>query len=298
MVKKPLSPTAACAVKCMHAAMQYLNSLEGGAPVKEISKYIEEYVELTDWEKERAGKMMSIRWQTNYQFYSTNYVKAGFIEKSNGLWYLTRKGEEALSRDPEEVFVEAHKAYSEWAKKQKTDKPEVESKDVVPDIVPLDIENLKSQALSDIKEYIQAMDPIEFQHVVAALLRAMGYYTPFVAPKGKDGGVDVIAYSDPLGLKTPIIKVQVKRYTDASNVPVSEVRSLLGAINQSAGEVALFVTTSDYSKDTKAEMQGKCIRLINGNEFINLWIEFYPKMSDEDKDRLPLKYVAFLDKHD
>lgn len=298
MVKKPLSPTAACAVKCMYAAMQYLNSIEGGAPVKDITKYIEEHVELTDWEKERAGKMMSVRWITDYQFYSVDYTKAGFIEKSNGLWYLTRKGEEALSRDPEEVFVEAHKAYLEWAKKQKTDKPEVESKDVVPDIVPLDIENLKSQALSDIKEYIQAMDPIEFQHVVAALLRAMGYYTPFVAPKGKDGGVDVIAYSDPLGLKTPIIKVQVKRYADANNVPVSEVRSLLGAINQSAGEVALFVTTSDYSKDTKAEMQGKCIRLINGNEFINLWIEFYPKMSDEDKDRLPLKYVAFLDKHE
>ena len=28
-----------------------------------------------------------------------------------------------------------------------------------------------------------------------------GYYTPFVAPKGKDGGIDLIAYQDPLGAR-------------------------------------------------------------------------------------------------
>ena len=39
-------------------------------------------------------------------------------------------------------------------------------------------------------------NPYEFQDLVAALLRAMGYYTPFIAPKGKDGGVDIIAYRD------------------------------------------------------------------------------------------------------
>jgi predicted Mrr-cat superfamily restriction endonuclease len=38
----------------------------------------------------------------------------------------------------------------------------------------------------------------------------MGYHTPFISPKGKDGGIDIIAYQDPLGLKTPRIKVQVK----------------------------------------------------------------------------------------
>lgn len=31
------------------------------------------------------------------------------------------------------------------------------------------------------------------------LPRAMDYYTPFIAPKGKDGGIDIIAYLDPLG---------------------------------------------------------------------------------------------------
>ena len=40
-----------------------------------------------------------------------------------------------------------------------------------------------------------------------------GYYTPFIAPKGKDGGVDVIAYKDPIGSTTPHIKIQIKYFS-------------------------------------------------------------------------------------
>jgi len=39
----------------------------------------------------------------------------------------------------------------------------------------------------------------------------MGYHTPFIAPKGRDGGIDVEAYSDPLGTVAPRIIVQVKQ---------------------------------------------------------------------------------------
>ena len=50
-------------------------------------------------------------------------------------------------------------------------------------------ENAESMARSEIEDYITALGPYEFQELVAALLRGMGYYTPFVAPRGKDGGV-------------------------------------------------------------------------------------------------------------
>ena len=52
----------------------------------------------------------------------------------------------------------------------------------------------------------------------------MGYYTPFVAPQGKDGGIDVIAYRDPLGTVSPRIKIQIK-HRDAS-ASVQEIRQL------------------------------------------------------------------------
>ena len=293
MATKNLSPTAACAAKCLYAAMNYLKQIGAGAPVREITKYLEENVEFTEWEKERAGKYQSIRWITDFQFYSVDYQKAGFIEKDGGLWYLTTEGEAVLTKSPEEIMRKANEAYKKWAAENKKEAQPIEHTDVE-DAVAISYEDLKSQALSEIKDFIQSMDPIDFQKLVAALLRAMGYYTPFISPKGKDGGVDVIAYSDPLGLKEPRLKVQVKRYSDVNVVSAAEVRSLLGILNQ--GEVALFVTSGYYSNDAKTAAKDKNIRLIDGNEFINLWQEFYPKMTDEDKDRLPLKYVAFLGK--
>ena len=34
--------------------------------------------------------------------------------------------------------------------------------------------------------------------------------------------------------------------------------------------------------------------MIDGNDFIDMWQEYYDKMSDEDKNTLPLKRIAFL----
>ena len=129
--------------------------------------------------------------------------------------------------------------------------------------------------------------------MVAALLRAMDYHTPFVAPKGKDGGIDIIAYLDPLGAKTPRIKVQVKHKPDTA-IGAAEVRALSGVLK--AGDIALFVTSGTYSADARNAASGndKFIRLIDGNDFIEMWQEYYDKMTDEDKNMLPLKRIAFL----
>ena len=129
--------------------------------------------------------------------------------------------------------------------------------------------------------------------MVAALLRAMGYHTPFVAPKGKDGGIDIIAYVDPLGAQTPRIKVQVK-HKPGTAIGAGDVRALLGVLRQ--GDIALFVTSGTFSPDAKntGTNSREFIRLIDGDEFIDMWLEYYDKMSDDDKNMLPLKRIAFL----
>ena len=43
------------------------------------------------------------------------------------------------------------------------------------------LEDAESTAIKDIEDYILNVGPYEFQDLVAALLRALGYYTPFVA---------------------------------------------------------------------------------------------------------------------
>lgn len=61
------------------------------------------------------------------------------------------------------------------------------------------------------------MDPFDFEELVAALLRSMGYFARRTE-KGPDRGVDVIATSDSLGLDSPRIKVQVKQRSQRASV--------------------------------------------------------------------------------
>lgn len=187
-------------------------------------------------------------------------------------------------------------AYSKWRAENK--EPEEQFQDI--DEVDtgskeniINLEELEERALASIREYIRLKNPYEFQDLVAALLRAMDYHTPFVAPKGKDGGVDVIAYVDSLGAKTPRIKVQVKHYPETP-IGVKEIRSLVGILRD--GDIGLFVTSGTFSPSAKQEasMSKEYVKLIDGDEFITMWQQYYHKMTDDDKNMLPLKNIAFL----
>lgn len=51
--------------------------------------------------------------------------------------------------------------------------------------------------------------------------------------------------------------------------------------------------SSPDAKNT-ATSSREFIRLIDGDEFIDMWQNYYDKMSDEDKNMLPLKKISFL----
>ncbi|MBQ7632222.1 MAG: Mrr restriction system protein [Paludibacteraceae bacterium] len=295
MAKEEFSRTQACATKTLYAVMQEMSRRGGSIPAKEIYPWVDNNVELTEWEKEPAGKMQYIRWTNSFQFYSIDYQKAGFIVKKNGSWYLTPEGEKALKKSPKEVMNLARTAYKEWKKTQVVEIPTEEepNDETAEKDNSMSLDLMESNAREGIKKYIISKGPYEFQELVAALLRAMGYHTPFIAPKGKDGGVDIIAYLDPLGAQTPRIKVQVKHKPETAIGP-ADVRALSGVLK--AGDIALFVTSGTYTADARnaATTNDKFIRLIDGELFIDMWQEYYDKMTDEDKNRLPLKRIAFL----
>ena len=294
--KKSLSPSAACAAKCLFAVMKYMKENGGSVATKNINDIILKNVTLSDWEQARAGKLQNVRWWTMTQFYSIDYNKAGYILKKQGSWYLTPEGEKALKLGEERIMRNANAAYRMWKKEsaqKEDDVDDVDDEESSEKENIINIEQLEEQANEGIRQYIKGKNPYEFQDMVAALLRTMGYYTPFVAPKGPDGGVDVIAYIDALGAKTPRIKVQVKHKPDES-VPAKDIRSLLGILRD--GDIALFVTSGTFSQQARTEaLTSKTyIKLIDGEEFIQMWQDNYGKMTDESKNKLPLKYIAFV----
>lgn len=294
-----LSPSRSTGIKTVFEAFKILKEEGGHLPGKEVIEKMRQRLSFNDWEKEIYEKTGYIRWQSIFHFYTIGTIKAGYLRKSKGIWYLTPEGEEAMKKGPEELITSASALYRKWSSEQKSAAKEDsadggELEENSGQAQKANLEQLEEQAIDGIKQYIISKNAYEFQDLVAALLRAMGYYTPFVSPKGKDGGIDIIACQDPLGVKTPRIKVQVKHYPE-NPISADTIRSLKGLIN-SGEEVGLFVTSGRFSNEAErfAREANVHIKLINGEELISLWQEFYEKMNDEDKNLLPLHPIYFL----
>lgn len=138
-----------------------------------------------------------------------------------------------------------------------------------------------------LKKLAQELKGHPLAHFVAHLLGTMGYQTR-VSPEGPDGGIDIIAHKDELGFEPPIIKVQVKSSDGTVGDPV--VSALYGKVEQS--EFGLLVTLGTFTKQAWNFARGKSnLRLIDGNELIDLVLQHYEQFDSRYKGLLPLKRV-------
>jgi len=260
---------------------------------KQLLEKVEGRVTLDDWATTFYGSGQ-LRWQSILGFFSIRSVKAGFLIKNRGLWLLTPEGENALNLGKQGLVDAAREGYKKW----KIQKGLPTSSDEIMEVNNFEKtestqDEIEQKAREGIETFINSKNAYEFQDVCAALLRGMGYYTPFIAPRGKDGGVDIVAYRDPLGTVSPRIKVQVKHRT--STTSVQEIRQLIGLLGMD-GDVGIFISTGGFTPDAKTTARSSHvhIELVNMNRLISLWQDFYPKMTDEDKSMLPLTTVYFL----
>lgn len=288
---RKLSRSKELGAKVIYAALQILNERGGEAPGREVIAEVEKRVTLDDWAKETYEKSGYVRWQSILHFFSIDCIKAGFLIKKKGVWYLTPEGQNALKLGEVGLLKAAIAAYRKWRDENQPPEPE-EVTEEGQQGQEATIHEIEQLAIEGLKKQINLKNPYEFQELVAALLRGMGYYTPFVSPHGKDGGLDVIAYRDPLGTMSPRIKVQIKHRGSASDV--KEMRQLMGLL-QRDGDVGIFVSSGGFTSDAKATARGSQVHveLIDLDRFISLWQEFYEKLTDEDKSLLPLTPIFF-----
>jgi restriction system protein len=296
--KKDLSRSRALAAKVIYASLNILKAAGGELPGKEVIARVGQSVPLDPWERDTYEKSGYVRWIAVLHFFSIDCVKAGFLVKQKGIWFLTKEGESALALGESGLLEAAGEGYDKWKKRGGEAAPDEKNQEepVIDEGTrarEFTLEEVEQRALDGLRKYVESKMPYEFQELVAALLRGMDYHTPFVAPRGKDGGIDVVAYQDPLGTKTPRIKIQIK-HRDAP-ASVKEIRELMGLL-QKDGDVGIFVSTSGFTSDarTTARASHVHVELIDFERFISLWQEFYPKLTDEDKARLPLRAVFFL----
>lgn len=292
-MRSSLSRTCACGVKLMYAALQVLESHDGSCRVSDLRSALASSVSFSEWELELVGD--APRWNTFLSWYSTCYAAAGYLVKKRGVWFLTDEGKAALSRPAEDVFVSAQDAYRSLRGSSGDASCDQPSGDIVPVSSESALEEITEKASDGIREVVATRSPYEFQDMVSALLRAMGFFTPFVAPKGRDGGIDVLAFGDPLGTSSPRVKVQVKHFP-SSVVSVDVVRQLIGLLAD--GDSGLVVTSGSFTSEAlrAARDSSRRVRLIDGDEFVSLWIQYYSKMPEEDKRWLRIVPVFFASK--
>ena len=301
---KQLSPSRQLAAKVIYAALKILVQKGGEAAGRDVIEEIEKSLELDDWAKAVYEKSGYTRWKSILHFYTIDLIKAGYLIKQQGVWYITPEGEAAIKLGEVGLIVAATAAYKNWseANPKSTNNKNIESNvdDEIDDVEQGEqaqeatLQQMEQLAIDGLRQQINSKNPYEMQDLAAALLRGMGYYTPFVAPKGKDGGVDVIAYKDPLGVVSPRIKIQIKHRD--STATVQEIRELMGLL-QKENDVGMFISTGGFTSDAKTTARSSHVHveLVGLDRFISLWQEFYPKLNDEDKNRLRLRPIYFYD---
>jgi restriction system protein len=124
-----------------------------------------------------------------------------------------------------------------------------------------------------------------FQKVVAGVLGALGYRVR-ESPPGVDGGIDLVARRDELELEPPLIKVQVK----SGDVGDPVTSALCGKLGNT--DLGLVVTLGSFSRQAREfEKNRSNLRLIDGEEFVELFLKHYERLDPSMRATVPLKQV-------
>lgn len=120
------------------------------------------------------------------------------------------------------------------------------------------------------RETFLNLTPRDFEKLVAALYQDIGYNVTLTKPT-RDGGIDIHAEKNQPTLKEKLV-IQCKNYT--SNIPVDEIRNLLGVVASTKATKGVLVTSSDFTTDAiKFANENPSIELINYKQLSVLFNE-------------------------
>lgn len=264
-----------------------------GLQAREAIDRVEKILEPTPFENSEYPNRPGVRRFPNIlRFVTIWLVKAGWMVKRRGTWEITEDGTSALARfpDPEDLFREADRLYRKWRAEQPD--PPVGPDESEPSSVSI-LEEAEESAWREIKDFLSAMNPFEFQSLVAELLKAMGYHVQWEAPPGPDRGIDIVASSDPLGAAPSRLKIQVKRRADRINV--DGLRAFLAVLGDD--DIGIFVSAGGFTRDAEQEartQERRRITLVDLDRLVGLWVENYSRLDESARQLLRLRPVYFL----
>jgi restriction system protein len=130
--------------------------------------------------------------------------------------------------------------------------------------------------------------------MLAELLRVMEYYPSWMAPLEKHRGkINLIAYTDPLGVKGQRILAQIIHKGQAVTLEgIKSFASILGP-----NDFGMIISMGGFTNEASQELSLNNFQKITALDiavFFNLWESHYNKLSEGSRRLLPLKAVNFL----
>jgi len=270
-----------------------------GLKAGEALTRLEQQSELTPYESENFPSGPR-RFEVETRFSTIAFVKAGWLHKERGIWRVTEAGKAALDKYSQPVAFRKEALRLYYKSQEGVQEPTLEILTTAderdePNTAQITLERAEETAWDEIENFLKTMPPYDFQDLSGYLLKAMSYHVVWISPPGKDGGLDIIAYTDPLGVTSPRLKVQVKRLE--TRVTLDTLKSFTANINDD--EVGIFIALGGFTKDAENFVRAHAkvkITLVDMERFVDLWTEYYNRLEDAARRLMPLKPVYFLDR--
>lgn len=259
-----------------------LELLKDGKPVKlsEMVEIMSDKYNLTEEERNEWLPSKVQKTMYNRVAWAKQYLKNSELIESpeKGLFKITQMGVAVLKEKPQKIDLRFLKNLDNGNVNQSTYNIEIDDNHIEENKTPEElIENAQALYADSLKKELLAklksVDPVRFEQIVLQLMEKMNYGVGQMTPLSHDGGIDGIIDEDELGLEK--IYLQAKRYSD-NKVNEKEMQNFAGALGCSPVRKGVFITTSYFDERAKrkaSSIQGKVIRLVDGDELTRLMIK-------------------------
>ncbi|WP_251213067.1 restriction endonuclease [Adlercreutzia murintestinalis] len=170
-----------------------------------------------------------------------------------------------------------------------SDRPTVQELDETEQDIDAEIRYATAEdGIERIKDRVMHVAWEDMELLVAGFLRMLGYKTSMTG-RGSDGGQDVIASPDGLGLESPRIVAEVKHRKGQIGAPL--IRAFIGGLKTS--DSGLYVSTGGFTKEARyeADRAPMPIRLLDLDGFVRLFVSNYEAADEETRAILPLARI-------
>ena len=262
-----------------------LHELGGSARRKAVIDKVIEWLDPNDELIKEVAKKGSLRLPSRVVWSQLDLLFAGYLKSSGDSWSLSQQGKEKipdltkwLSNQDEaslDNFIKetarltAEEVKRRIANREETVEEMVGDEETDREEEQAEQEKQEQQEQESQLNKIRAMDPFAFERLCKKLFEAVGYEDAIETKQTGDHGIDGFGFFS-FGLVGFKVVFQAKRYQEASNISSDRIHRLHGAMKEDGAEKAVFITTSDFTRNGRNTARKLGIECINGDKLIEL----------------------------